>query len=332
MNKKVTWLSGLLALQLLLAVGIFYGENTTNGEVQVHPLLAFDKAGVNKVIINGGKEELDLQKRDGQWILPTLDNLPVDSAKLQKLLDSLAALKTNWPVATTSGSHERFKVAKDDFQRKVQLLAGDKVVGQLLVGTSPGFKKSNVRVPGDDAVYALAINSYDLPTRSTDWLDKTLLSAKDLDSIKGPDYQLQKTTGKWQLADSGQDNANTDGNTLDQKKAQQLSDAFAKLRVLDIARDNPDFSTADTVTIDVKGAQSREYQLLKHDDKYYIRRGDIKPAFMLSQYDYDRLAGVKRGSLWASTDNGKESGKDAKPVNSLAHGSAPAPAKTGGKS
>jgi len=84
-------------------------------------------------------------------------------------LKRLPGLKTGWPVATTSGSHERFDVADGKFQRKLQFYRGDRLAGELLIGSTPGFKKSHVRKPGDTAVYAAEINQFDWPAKPAGW-------------------------------------------------------------------------------------------------------------------------------------------------------------------
>ena len=55
----------------------------------------------------------------------------------------------------------------------------------MLLGTSPGFRKVHVRRPNEKEIYTVNLNTYDMPVADTEWLDKALLSAKDVRRIKG---------------------------------------------------------------------------------------------------------------------------------------------------
>lgn len=50
--------------------------------------------------------------------------------------------------------------------------------------------------------------------------------------------------------------------------------------------------------IDVKSDSSElRYEFIKSDDKYYVKRSDNDLVFTLSQYEYDRIAGVRQTQL-----------------------------------
>ncbi|NHN38414.1 DUF4340 domain-containing protein [Pseudomaricurvus alcaniphilus] len=174
MNKLTSWLGGLLALQLVLAAGLFWGDGAGQSEAIGQPLLGFEQAQIDKVVIGAGEEEVTLQRQDGQWRLPGQSDLPVDSGKLQPLLEQLHGLQSGWPVATSASSHQRFEVSEDTHQRRIRLFRDGQLVVDLYLGTSPGFKKVHGRRAADTEVYALPLNSFDFPTSADNWLDKTL--------------------------------------------------------------------------------------------------------------------------------------------------------------
>lgn len=302
MTKLHTGLSGLLVLQLLIAAALFWGQQQPGQQSKRQALLSFQAQQLDRVVVSDADHSITLTKSGDTWLLPDLRQLPADAGKLRGLLDKLQSLQTGWPVATTDASQHRFEVAKDKFQRKLQLYQADKLVGELLIGTSPGFRKSHVRRAGDDAVYAVKLNSFDWPAKAEDWLDKALLAASDIKRIEGPDYVLAKQEDGWHFnaEQSAEDQPENTPPALNQEKAKQLASALTNLSVQALADNPPDFDAADSkaVTLQVSGPKGdRRYRLLQNDDKYYVSRDDRKQAFTISQFDYDRIAKVDLSQL-----------------------------------
>ena len=295
MDKLRLWLGGLLMLQLLLAALLLLAESRSGPSGhEPGPLLNFDKGQIDKIMINSDSDEVTMRMDENHWSLPGLDGLSVNRSKLDAMLEKLAKLQTNWPVATTADSHQRFDVSEEKFQRRLRLYRNEEQIGELFLGSSPGFRKTHVRAAGEDEVYAVALNTYDFPAKNDGWMDKTLLAAGDVVEIKGADYVLKKSGDQWTLSDENGD-AITGEPDLD--KAKRLSEALSSLIVTGVAEEKPDFTSDEVVSLDVSGTESRRYQFLRKDDEYYLRRDDGARVFTLSQYDYDSLAGVRLADL-----------------------------------
>ena len=176
MNKTQYWLSGLLILQLLITAGLSWNRQSQQQTNPQQPLLSFEQQRLDKLVISDSENNVTLTKSGDRWLLPELQKLPVNDSRMTELLSKLQGLKTGWPVATTRASRERFEVEEDKFQRRIQWYQDDTLAGELLVGTSPGFRKTHIRKVGDDAIYTAELNSYELPVQNDGWLDKSLLS------------------------------------------------------------------------------------------------------------------------------------------------------------
>ncbi|WP_105102171.1 DUF4340 domain-containing protein [Microbulbifer pacificus] len=294
-------LSGVLALQLVLATGLFW-ESTSRQQAQAQAtqLVQTETNALQRLEIAGDDEHVTLVRKDGQWLLPELHDLPVNGDKLDTLLEKLTALKGNWPVATSNSARERFEVAEEKFRKHLKLYSaeGDKPALELFVGTSPGFRKVHVRRADDDAIYAVELNSFDLPTTTDSWLDKSLLAAGTLEQIQGPDYALEKAEDGWKFAaaDSG-DGEQTPA--VDPGKARELAAALEKLRITK-AVDNASESAlqAEETEIVVQTSEGeRRYHFASADDKYYVRRDDREQLFEISQHDFDRVTNKRRQDL-----------------------------------
>lgn len=302
MTKFQTWLSGILVAQLLLAAVLFLSQQ--QGQ-QSHPevLLSFKSEQLDKLIVSDAKQNVTLVKSGNDWLIPELKQLPADAGKLKSLLSRLEEMRGGWPVATTKSSHERFEVGEDKFQRRLQFYQGDRLAGELLVGTTAGFKKSHVRKPGEDDVYAINLNSFEWPTKNEDWLDKSLLTAKDINQIKGADYALQKKDDGWHFMEDGnaQNSNETPAPQLNQAKAMELTMALTGLRVLSPVDQLP-AGDHKTETVQVSGPTGDwSYHLLKVGDQYFVKRNDRDVWFGISQLDFDRIAGISKAQLTLPT-------------------------------
>ena len=289
MNKLRVWLSSFLALQLLMAIGLFISAQSSQSIYESKALLTFNKASVNKVVVSTSSDKITLIASEGDWALPELDNLPANPGKLNSIFKKLGTLKSTWPVTTTTNSHERFEVAENKFQRKIQLFNDDKLVDELYLGTSPSFKKVHVRISEEDNVYALELNTYDFPSKTVDWMDKGLLAVKGIKAIRGSDFEMIKTENKWQFSTPGEGKEKSD---LDIDKASSLSQSLSSFRVSGVAEKAPDFSTQGVVTLEVTGEENWNFQFLEKDNKHFVKRNDREQVFTLNQDQFKRLAGV----------------------------------------
>lgn len=333
--KTQTLLGSLLAIQVVLALSLFVGTQRGGEQASAQPLLAFATNTIDRIVINDATAQTTLALAGDNWQLPE-KQLPANQSRIHTLLDSLGGLQTRWPVVNSSSGRERFEVADDNYQRKLQLYDGDTLLGEYYFGTSPGFRQTHGRRAGEDAVYALAFNNVDLPIDSNDWLDKTLLGVDMPTQITGPDFTLVQQQEQWQLADatvaantdtradgtinsSAGDAANTSDNTspttsgeasadaataaadnavaLNTDAVTELVQALGNLRVL--RQENA--PEGDTLAFEVTTAEGQlQYQFLQAEGKYYVRRSDWPQSFTISQSDYERITGTTRATLTAS--------------------------------
>lgn len=307
MTKLQTWLSGLLLTQLLIAAALFWGGLKPQQENQGLALLSFNAEQLERILISDGEHSVTLTKSGDDWRIPALQKLPADADKLESLLDKLHDLKSGWPVATTTSSHQRFEVAEDKFQRRLQLYQGDTLAGELYIGTASGFRQSHIRRAGDNAVYSAKLNSFDWPAKKQDWLDKSLLAVSKIKRIKGPDYQLQQQEPGWHFMAT--EDAEDPAPELNQEKARQLAAALRNLRVLAATDQAPDLQAAgtDVISLEVSGPQSHwRYRFINADGKYYVSRDDRETNFTLSQFDYDRIAAIDLNQLTEASPEAAE--------------------------
>lgn len=287
MSRLLQILTLALVLQLALAVAL-YLHNTNDG-VRAEPLLA-SVEGVDRIVLGDGEQEVTLSTTEEGWQVVELDGLPADKARIEGALERLAKTKVNYPVTTTSAAHQRFELAADHYQRRVQLFAGDEERGELYLGTSPGFRQVHLRRAGDEEVYVVALNSFDYPVDPQQWLDKGLLALDAPERIEGPDFTLVRADGAWQLAS---------GEPVDQARAEALAGAISGLSVIGTVQPLAGTGVQYRELTVTAAGQTVTYLFQSSESDYRVSRSDRPGVYSLAAYDHDRLAGVALADLVA---------------------------------
>lgn len=307
----------VLGLQLVLAGTLFWGSQEPVVAVN-EPLVKVGWESVDAVEIDGEDEaSLTLKKEGDQWL--TSDGLPVVSVRIESLLSTLAELETGWPVASSESAAERFEVANDRYKRKIKLYGDEQPLGAILVGTSPGFNQSHVRLPGEDDIFALKLSVFDAPAEVDTWLDTKLLRPEgEVLGITYRDHLLEKKDGKWPPAPGQEQSEDGDAVADDaaprdqERKAEDAFDpakfsaALRDLRVAGLAENIAALDASETENATeneqmivvtkwkIRTDKSNyDYELLKKGDQHYIRRSDYPHTFRLSQTHFDSLVTIK---------------------------------------
>lgn len=295
MNTKTT-LSGLLAIQLIIIAGLWWhAQNQSNNNLP-QPLLDIRWENVDKVTITSetGTVSLGLgqSKDDGEWQLLE-DGLLAQNDKVNALLEKLEQLQVKWPVATNQTSHSRFEVDQKNAQRRIAIYSGENLLGEILIGSSPGLKQLHIRKVGSDQVYVVELELADIPPKTTDWLDRSLLAAKNVNRIEGANFVLAKTGNNWQLSRKGPSILiNQDGPVVkNQQKIEDLLSSLNKLRVTGLVKDKPDLAEGHAVRLDVtSGDNSWRYTFHEHNGQHFVQRSDRDTLFTFSKSDYEEIA------------------------------------------
>jgi hypothetical protein len=301
MSKFNKILLSLFVVQLLLTAGIFFGEHSGADKHTQMALLDVDQAQIDHITIDNGQgKQAVLVKVNGQWQLPDYHQLPADQATVNKALQALANTHSGWPVATTTSSHQRFKVDDDKYQIRITLAKGDEKLEPIYLGTSPGFRQIHVRKEGQDAVYNVKLNSYDYSVSNKYWLDHKLLSpGKAIASIEGPDYSLNKQGDDWQTSDNK--------GTVVKAEADKLINALTALNVREAVEEKPQ-QVAYQLKVRANG-KSYDYRFFSKDKDYFVSRDDYAQAFKINKADFDKITGLKATQLVKLGD--KEAGNPA---------------------
>ncbi|WP_295583872.1 DUF4340 domain-containing protein [uncultured Lamprocystis sp.] len=284
-----------LAAALLLGAG---GNGTLNPTAADTALLPFDAKTVTAVRIEGGGQSALLARGDKGWLIADLGDFPADGAKIDQLLEKLAALKRPLPVATSREALKRHKVADEGFERKITLESGDTPLAALLLGDSPGFKRQLVRVGGESAVYDVELPLFEVSNRHDDWLtrDQLQVDQEQIKRISAADWTLIKGQDGWQLE-----------GTDEKPDAAAVTNLLGRISSLSYrgvlgTQNQPEYNQA-APTLDLRlqlaDGSTREYRISKVKDgaDSVLKVADRPWYFKLSDMDLDGLVDVTRDQL-----------------------------------
>jgi hypothetical protein len=305
MKRWIPILGGLLLAQLVLALGLNLSGDDYSAFEPEDSLLAFDPAAVDRLVLADADASLTLSKQGADWELPDAGGFPADAAGVRRLIDRLAALEKGWPVATSGSAARRFEVADDSYQRKIALYAGDQPLGQLYVGTSPGFRKVHVRPGDDERVFSVALNTWELSPRTDDWIDKDLLALNvgDLTWVRMPGFILQRDGDVWRLEDS------SEGESLAPEAVDRLLRQIAGLRIDALAGTEPEPDQAESqpvleIEVGLQNGETLSYRFSRAEEgaPFVLKRSDQEYFLQLPGYAVDPLLETTRDGLLESSE------------------------------
>jgi hypothetical protein len=301
MKPWIPFLGGLLLAQLVLALGLNLSGDDYSAFEPKEPLLAFDPAAVDRLVLADADASLTLSKQGADWELPDAGGFPADAAGVRRLIERLAALEKGWPVATSSSAARRFEVADDSYQRKLALYSGDQPMGQLYVGTSPGFRKVHARPGDEERVFSVELNTWELSPRTDDWIDKGILAldAADLTRVRMPGFTLQRDGDAWRLEDS------SEGESPNPEAVERLLRQIAGLRIDSLAGTGPEPDQAESqplleMEVRLRNGETLSYRFSRAEEEegpFVLKRSDQAYLVELPGYAVEPLLETTRDGL-----------------------------------
>lgn len=339
MNKAVTILSVVLGAQVILAGALFYnGQNGFETQTPVS-LLNLEQQTITEITLQEGDNDkpLILVKSGDNWHLADYPNLPLLDYKVSALTNDLINSKINWPVSRTQASHERFKVADDNFEKRITYKLDDDEV-EVLLGESPSFKKLYARNGDNNDVFTIEFSGYQLSVDKNDWLNKSLLSVNDISEISQAGLSFEKVAVTHEQAENDENAIDTsaavagivnatnsseqevmsewqvkapaklpEGQTLDTERIDELLEQFSSLTVTAIAEQEIAFSDIEKLSVKDANGKQFDFEFAQHEDSYYVKRSDFAHWFSLGKAQFDNLANIKANDFFITTDDDENS-------------------------
>ena len=281
----------LLAAQLILVL-VVWGLGQRDAEAP-QVFLSFDSATVDKLSISDGETSVELLRIGEEWKYG--DDVPANKSKIEDVLKKLGNTSAGWPVGATGSAAERFEVTDNLFQRRLVAKAGEVLVADIYLGTSPSFRKVHARHASGGPVYSIDFSNYEVGAEENEWLDKGLFRPQG--SIAGLERKGQfvttKRNGTWI---SG-------GDDLNQSEINKLAARFEGLSVTEPS----DFQLPTDPWIqysldDEEGTQLLSIYRVSDENNYVITSDRTTGVYGLASFVAEQLD-VQLSDLLAKEDS-----------------------------
>lgn len=322
MTPRLVLALAIVACLQLSAVALLYwppGQGAADANALDPPLLALPRESIAGISVTGpAGEEVSITRRGGQWLLE--DGLPAAASLIDSLLEALNR-PLGFPVARSDSARMRFELAQTAFQRRITLESetdsaptGDRAdaASTIYLGTSPGIRQVYARRGDSDAIHAIKLSTFDVPTRVDRWLEPNLLALAAIDRVRIDGDEWTKTQDSW---------APVAGQTAEEETAtrlQVLEQALATLQVTGVVPADASVPDAAEIVFTVwQSGREHVFQLQSAADgeESRIYSSERGRWFTLASYDVDRLADAlaalktATGKTWVS--RGRRNGQDS---------------------
>jgi Domain of unknown function (DUF4340) len=287
-KRSVAVLLLVLLIQCGITAAVFWPRQIQVNTSTEQALAPFSDSAIDEVRISDAfNNEVVLARSGKQWLLPELEQVPADTAKVDALLHSIIHQAGSWPIGHSPAAQQRFQVAKNYYQKRLTLWSQGEQLGTIYLGTSPGFRKVHARNESQDAIYSINLEAQQSSALGTDWLDPGLLQVRTPLRIDADLYNLYFENGVWRSGTGG---------TPDEQELQVLIAALKTLQVEGVADGNLQRELSDVeadLLLKIQGlAGEVSLELLTLNGNHFIHSSEYPLFFKLSAYDFDRLVGI----------------------------------------
>ena len=179
MNRRNQLLTLLLVVQLAAAaIALLWPAQASNQSLQ--PLLAeVTPADISSLTVEERPDRrVRIAKQGEAWVLPDVEDFPVNTSKVTEVLDKLLGVKVGQAIATTAASHDRLQVGEASFGRKISL-STSKGERTIFLGSARG-SSTHVRLGGSDEVFlASKLAIFDVPSDLGSWINTIYLTTTE---------------------------------------------------------------------------------------------------------------------------------------------------------
>ncbi len=315
MKRAVPILAGVSAVQLVLAA-VLHVSGGRSQAASTAPMAQFERSEIDSMRIAAGPDSSVELTRAGEdtWQLPAADGFSADPARIDRVLSQLGSMETGVPIARSESARERFGVAREDYERRVELVSGGETVATVFFGESAGTGRVYARAQGQDTIREVSFALWQTPAQAGDWLDPSVpaVERQQIRQAKMPEFSLRRgeKQDQWQLVNG---DAAKDASA---NEVSQLLGRLARPQIEGAAKaEPPDGESALAYTLTTEGGEEIRFRYYRTDgDAVHLHRSDQPWRYEVAASRLANLADTNPQTLLA----GQSSGDDAQQANAQA--------------
>lgn len=305
MNRQAVRVLVVVAVAAIL-VAAFIRMSRGGGTPDVdQPLVSFasDAAAIDRVEIEQGSDRIDVQRKDGQWVLASRDGFPAKAESVQEVVRGLDGLRKSQRMTAKPERHADLDIGWPDPSgkaRRVRVFAAgkEKPLADLVIGRAASSPAGvYVRVGDDPQVWRCA-GVLNVPAGVSGWLATPVadFASDQLQRITLSDVTLTRAGTEWKMTGpDGQPAASTPRLDAIKSTLPYLLTGFAPD---DVRREVPeDASRPDSIEAQawVDDANAVAIRMWMQDGRVWVR---LAPGACGAQHDARIDAGTPKWSGW----------------------------------
>lgn len=304
MRRAVPILTLLLVAQLAL-VAVLYSGGSGSQAAPAQPLAEFDPKAVDAVEITmGDGTSLRIERGDQGWRLPSAEGFPAKSSRVEQLVNRMNGLGGGLPVARTEGARDRFRLAADDFERHITLMADGKKVADVYFGESAGTGRVYARARGRNIIYEAEFPMWQTKAKESGWYDPSTFAVNtaNVQQLELADFTLRRGDGGegWQVDNGGA------VQEAQRQKAAQLVQNLVRPKITGVARAEPPAGEPDQAytVVTSEGDEIRFRYFNTEDGGAHLYRSDQPWRYEVAQKQLARVKNTEPEELLAGQPSG----------------------------
>jgi len=296
----------LVAAVVAVLLAVFVRNSRSGGTLEVdQPLVSFaaDAAGIDRVEIEQGNDRIDVQRKDGLWVLQSRDGFPAKSESVQEVVRGLDGLRKSQQMTAKPERHGDLGIAWPDpsgTARRVRVFAAgkEKPLADVVIGRTAAAPTGVYARGSDDPQVWRCTGVLNIPAGVTGWLATPVADfpSDQLQRITLEDVTLTRSGTEWNATTSdGQPAASAPRLDTIKNTLPFLLTGFAPD---DVRREIPeDASRAGVIEAQawVDDANSIAIRMWMQDGKVWTR---LAPGACGAQHDARIDGGAQRWSGW----------------------------------
>ena len=161
---------------LVVLTGVYLLNIRSQGKLESTSTAIFtdDPEDIFKILIQTGKEALELARVDTVWKISGIDTLVTKPRSIENLFDKVLKVNRETIISTNPEKYGKYSVDDSTGTHLAIINSKGKTVGYYVFGRSKSdYSRSYIRIGDDPKVYLVDQNvTYMLATRETYWGEK----------------------------------------------------------------------------------------------------------------------------------------------------------------
>lgn len=208
MNRQAVRVLLVVAVAAVLVTALIRMSRSAGTLKMDQPLVSFaaDASAIDRVEIEQGSDRIDVQRKDGRWILLSRDGFPAKADSVQEVVRGLDGLRKSQRMTAKPERHADLGIAWPDptgTARRVRVFAAgkEKPLADLVIGKVASSPAGVYARGSDDPQVWRCVGVWNVPSGVSNWLAAPVadFASDQLQRITLSDVTLTRSANEWNM-------------------------------------------------------------------------------------------------------------------------------------